>query len=327
MKVITRGVIDWATLEVEETECFEYFGPVALCGTLAFAAGGGLAGLGSGFNEVGKEAMKDIHDDALTRLTKWYADQRQQTGIQAQQAAQQAGFAEQEKMHGLEHGEAVAAAGAQRQFLIEQEQAREAAAQRRTEITAKSRTDVATIRAQQASQQASVKTNSSALFKKGETYNVPGGRDKYGNPLPGKKIPTYIGPGGMRLVQVPGTFDPNNPAATKYAPLGPNGEMPTIKALGRAPQVDIQDASDNPSHVQGFLSKYGFVTQDHVLNAVRPGQRPTGIPKGLPEGTTVSPAPGEVETDNAAEDARADAEDDAAASQQEADDNAPAREP
>lgn len=31
MKIITRGVIDWATLEVLEEDCFQYTGPVSLC--------------------------------------------------------------------------------------------------------------------------------------------------------------------------------------------------------------------------------------------------------------------------------------------------------
>src|SRR5437762_4568614 len=31
-KIITRGVIDWATLKVEHVESFEYIGPIAQCG-------------------------------------------------------------------------------------------------------------------------------------------------------------------------------------------------------------------------------------------------------------------------------------------------------
>jgi hypothetical protein len=116
-------------------------------GSLAFAVGGGLAGLGAGMNEIGTEQTKATRDAAILRLQNQYASERQQ-----------AGFTEQEKLQGktqeFEHGEkereyqvSAAAAGAGRLFEAGQQTEKLTSEEKRTHETAQSRENAALIRA------------------------------------------------------------------------------------------------------------------------------------------------------------------------------------
>jgi hypothetical protein len=79
-------------------------------GSLSFALGGAASGLGQGIEKVAMEELLEMRDQKILDLQNQYASQRQQ-----------AGFAEGEKMHGIEHGEAVQAATAQRAFQEDQQ--------------------------------------------------------------------------------------------------------------------------------------------------------------------------------------------------------------
>ena len=89
-------------------------------GSLSFALGGALAGAGAGAAHVGQEINERIMREGLERLRNDYANQRQQTAIEAEAARQKQGQT-------FQHGEteeaarrAVAAAGATRTFEEEQ---------------------------------------------------------------------------------------------------------------------------------------------------------------------------------------------------------------
>lgn len=243
-----------------------------------------------------------------------FAAQRQQVGIAAQKSEQQAGFAEQEKMHGIEHGEAVAAAGAQRGFLTEQEKSKEAAAQKRTETTGEYR-----VKAAQARTAGATKAPPPILKKVGQ-YQLQGSVQG-GQMVPGATIPILQHRNGQLYVQ----------AGDKYLPYDATkgNVLPDTKSVRNAPAAAVQDLVSDPTGQtkEGAAKMDAFYEAYHYIPAAAVSAQQTAqdnggqrgpLGKAMPPGATWKPEPGEEE-ENASEDA----ED----ARQEAEDNAPAQEP
>jgi len=305
VKVITRGVIDWATLKVEHVELFEYHGPVAQCGSLAFAVGGALAGAGQGLAEVGNQAMKEQRDAKILQL-------------QAEEAArrQQAGFGEQEKLQAktqaFEHTEkereyqvGAAAAGAAQAAKLAQIEAQNKGNLAVANVRGTAQVSSARLLGTSRVAAAGVRADNTAankpkpLFKDGGYYTTPGTPAMYGQPAtPGRKVPMIIGPGGQRLIQV---------GPDKYAPFDPAKPLPSIGTLPRAPQADVQDAAEHPERIMPFLNKYGWVSAQHVQAGLQHSAQPQsqpGVPSSMPRGTTYTPPPAEAGTAEDNEDER-----------------------
>ena len=305
-------------------------------GSLAFAAGGAAAGLGQGLEKVGENAMLELRMAALMRLKEDFESQSQVKGFEHQEAMQQKQFGEQEKMHGIEHGEQVAAAGAQRGFLEEQEARKEKAAEKRTRITAQSRVDVAGIRADAQSRAAAAAHPPGPLLKHAGDYQLQGTVSN-GQLVPGARIPIYQHRDGRTFVA----------AGSRFLPFDSStGKLPDAKSVGRGNAKAEQDLLADPTgmtpdgkstKLDAFINAYGYVPGGYFAAQERAQQAPpTGggpLGKAAPPGATWHPASappgsgGEAYTDNAAEDAQADAEDAQAENENSADDEAPAKEP
>ena len=286
-------------------------------GSLSFAIGGGLAQGGAAASDVGREALAQQRLETIERLRNEFAKERQQTGIEAQKSLQQAGFAEQEKMHGIEHGEAVAAAGAQRGFLKEQEQSKEAAAQKRTETTGQYR-----VKAAQARVAGSTKPPPPVLRKVGQ-YQLQGSIDPVSKqPVPGATIPILQHRNGQLLVQAGDMYLPYD--ATK------GNQLPDTKGVSRPKDARaVQDVVSDPNgitasgrtKIEEFYDAYKYVPAAAVAAQQRAqdnGGQKGPLGRAMPSTATWKPEPGEE-----AEEASEDAED----ARQEAEDNAPAQEP
>lgn len=264
-------------------------------GSLTLALAGGIGGAGAGITEVAQQAQKQqlLERESDLAAARDATHERLRANLEAQN--QQATDVRRET---YETG------AKQKEYEVMQKSAAAHAEFAKTlktlEIQGRhqdiadlvaGRVTVQQLKNQQAAANAAGKPANS-LFKSGGMLTLPGGKDKLGSQLPSKKLPMILGPGGVRLVKVPGSDDPDDPNAAKYAPLGANGELPSVTGLSRAPQADIQDASDNPDRVGAFFNKYGFVTQGHVANGLRPApQSSPGMPRGLPKGSTYTPPP------------------------------------
>ena len=276
--------------------------------------GGALAGGAAGAEKSVENSLAQMRQEGLIRLREQYENTRQQTQIEAGKAQQERGFGEEEKMHGVEHGEAVAAAGATRTFQEAQETKKEAAAQKRTETTAQSRRDVATIRGD--SQKAAAGTKPpQPLLKHAGDYTLGGGIDPVTKqPTPQTKIPVYQHQDGRVFVM----------AGNRIMPFdSTTGKLPDAKSVGRGNAKAEQDLMGDPlgttpngqTKFDAFLDAYGYVPNGFFGAQQRAqSQGPTGggpLKTPAVAGAKWTPAPGsnEVNTENEVEDARMDTED------------------
>ena len=324
MKVITYGVIDWHTLEIEHEESYEYEGPVARCGMIL---GGALAGGAAGAEKSVEESLKQMREEGMVRLQNWYASQRQGTQIEAGKAQQERGFGEEEKMHGVEHGEAMEAAKATRGFQEEQQQrelgskekiaGEQIAGHKETAgILAQSRRDVANTRAD--AQKATAKQTPIWSYR---TLTEQGAPDGKGGFLPGRSYTQMMhNPSGRSFVQVGGTVDPKTgmPSGGVLLEHGANDStIPDSSRISRPPVKETQYLMDHPEAWNDYLDRWHQLPTS-ILPAMtqrQPQQSTPGapVPKFAPPGTKATPYQpvnsNEVQTDNAVEDARADTED------------------
>ncbi len=286
-------------------------------GSLAFAVGGGLAQGGAAVSDIGKEALMQQRIEAIERLRNEYATQRQQ-----------AQFGEEEKLQSktqqFEHGEketerqfSSKAAGAQREFLSEQEKSKEAAAQKRTETTGEYR-----VKAAQARVAGTQKPPPPVLRKVGQ-YQLQGSIDPVSKqPVPGATIPVLQHRNGQLLVQAGDMYLPYD--ATK------GNQLPDTKGVSRPKDARaVQDVISDPNGVtesgrtklEEFYDAYKYIPAAAVAAQQRAqdnGGQKGPLGRAMPSTATWKPEPGENEADaeDAADDARQDAED-----------NAPAQEP
>ena len=266
------------------------------------------------------------------RLREDYESQRQGTQIEAGKEQQQRGFAEQEKMHGVEHGEAVQAAQAGRTFAESQEKSKEAAAQTRTETTAKGRIAVANINKEGRLGAAAATHGPQPLLKHAGDYTVGGGIDPVTKqPTPQTKIPIYQHQDGRVFVSV----------GNRFMPFDSSKGIPDPKSVGRGNAKAESDLMNDPmgmtpdgksTKFDAFLGAYGYVPNGYFAAQQRAQQQPTklgGGPLGAhaPAGAAWQPAPGanEAYTDNEVEDARMDTEDAEAQGGEAEQDTAPAK--
>jgi hypothetical protein len=273
-------------------------------GSLAFAAGGALAGAGQGLAEVGKMSMEQQRMEAMMRMKEDYDSQSQQKGFEQQNKQQQAGFGETEKMHGIEHGEAVEAATATRKFE-EGKQEKEIASK---EGIAKghdtARVDAAAISGYSRSQS---KNGAGGIkpFQYQKLSTTPKGAD--GKPIPGA-LPEQTG------VQ----FDPNTNIAwvqhgDKFLRADEHGSpVRDPKTLNRVPATpgEISALNANPyakvpsgyknggmTYMEAFEAEHGYVPASvqatvHQL-AQQSAQQNQSQQNGfkLPSGRVFNPGP------------------------------------
>lgn len=252
-------------------------------GSLSYAVAGGMAGLGGAMEKVGSESYINqlISDREATheRLRADLAAKNQQ--------------AEQERAQTFQHGETeiaagrnVAAAGAQRQFLTEQEKAKEAAAQRRTETTGQYRVKA---RVAGAPAKAPPKT-----WTPGH-YQLQGSYDPVSKQLiPGATIPIMQHRDGRIFVQAGDKFMLYD--ATKGT------QLPDAKSIGRtADPRAVQDITNDPTgttpdgsetKADAFYRAYHYLPASYFSAAQRYQDRgPAGGPlgKNAPPGSTYIP--------------------------------------
>jgi hypothetical protein len=286
-------------------------------GSLAYAAGGALAGGGQGAAAVGKEDLQEVVQSNLERLRNDYANQRQQTAIAAQQGLQQ-------QAETFQHGEteeaaarAVAAAGATRNFQAEQDRLLRESREKIGAGHDAARVDAAYI----------------------ETYlrslNTTGGKNGGIKPFQSKTLPPN--PADPKSRPTPYTYDPNTgqsyvQAGNKFYRMGPNGEPidgrngqpydpkatrrsnpdgndprdPTpdeLELLARTPYARVPAAAPGAglTYVQAFEKEYGYIPSDLLgtVNRLSQQQGPQGqtqsqsISLKLPSGRTavIQPPP------------------------------------
>ena len=84
-------------------------------GSLAFAVGGGLAGLGAGMNEVGTEQVQAQRQQAIERMKQNFEQEQQQRGFTEQEKLQSKTQEFEKGQKEREYQVGMAAAGAGRQ--------------------------------------------------------------------------------------------------------------------------------------------------------------------------------------------------------------------
>jgi hypothetical protein len=212
-------------------------------GSLSYAVGGGLAGLGQGLQKVGEENWADLRDAAHERLR---ADlearnrQAEQESAQTfQRGQQQAEFGQQEHMAQVGATSAMARLKQAQDFQ---------GALKKLEIEGRhkdiadliaGRITVQDLRNQGNIDTAGVRKGPQSEYKPGKaTLNSPG-LDVFKKPIPGKAVDVQIHHDGSKWIQGPGgelyPFDPSQP--TGYV---------DPKSLSRPGAQDQQALLQNP---------------------------------------------------------------------------------
>jgi hypothetical protein len=235
-------------------------------GSFAFALGGALAGAGQGIEKVGAEQMLEMREAKLQALRAAEQEKLQATGIEAQKGLQQAGFTEQERMHGIEHGEAVAAAGAQRQFLTDLEKYKQGEATTRAKIRAGSVVEAARLRAGAAAGKAKAPVSEWSSAQVPYVGDAPGGTDRQGAPimLHGQQLHATIlhHKGGQDLIEVPSARGPRLVPFTgqdQLARLSDKSYLDQVNSMKPAPAEHVQDLMSHPDRWPDFLHTYGYL--------------------------------------------------------------------
>ena len=116
-------------------------------GSLAFAVGGGLAGLGAGMNEVGTEQVQAQRQQAIERMKQNFEQEQQQRGFTEEEKLQSQTQEFEKGQKEREYQVGMAAAGAGRQFESQQQTQKLTSEEKRTHETAESRVNAALVRA------------------------------------------------------------------------------------------------------------------------------------------------------------------------------------
>jgi hypothetical protein len=245
-------------------------------GSLAFAAGGALQGLGQGLNEVGQMSMKDQIEQTHERLRQDFEASQQEKQQAHAAGMQQAGFTEQEKMHGIEHGEAVQAATATHEFELKKAETETASRERIGHGHDVARLDAAAISGYSRSGSKNSGANTVKPFQFQRLSHVPTGPD--GKPIPGA-LPEQT------AVQ----FDPNTGISwiqhgDRFLRSDENGKpVQDPKTLNRVPAkpAEIAALNANPyakvpagyknagmTYMEAFEAEHGYVPGT-VIGTVR----------------------------------------------------------
>ena len=289
-------------------------------GSLAMAAYGAIGGAGQGLQTVGKAEMstqleqkrndmEQQRQEALERLRAANQATEQQTGIAAQQAAQERSekFTKEQTEAGYVH--AGGAAAATRAFETQQEASKEAAAQKRTETAGQYR-----VAARQAGNAPKKETPEFTQ----RTLTEQGGEDPTTHQLvPGRSYTQLVHKSGLSLVQVNGSVDPKTgqPSGGLLLPHGANDtSFPDPKSVARPPVKATQNLMQHPESWQDYYQAYHQLPADW-LPAYQAHQSQAAPQQGLPAfarpGTTVSASTPVGGGGNARSGNEQDAEDDA----------------
>ena len=256
-------------------------------GSLAMAAYGAIGGAGQGLQTVGKAEMstqleqkrndmEQQRQEALERLRAANQATEQQTGIAAQQAAQERSekFTKEQTEAGYVH--AGGAAAATRAFETQQEASKEAAAQKRTETAGQYR-----VAARQAGNAPKKETPEFTQ----RTLTEQGGIDPVTHqPTAGRSYTQLVHKSGLSLVQVNGSVDPKTgqPSGGLLLPHGANDtSFPDPKNVYRPPVKATQNLMQHPESWQDYYQAYHQLPADW-LPAYQAHQSQPAPQQGLP---------------------------------------------
>ena len=269
-------------------------------GSLAMAVYGGIGGVGQGLQTVGKAGMEvqqeqkksDIaqqREEAIQRLQAAEQEKIQGTQIAAQQESQARSekFTKEQTEAGYVH--AGAAAGASRSFEAEQEEKKEAAAQKRTETSGQYRV--------QARQVGATPKKETPEFTQ-RTLTEQGGIDPVTKqPTAGRSYTQLVHKSGLSFVQVNGAVDPKTgmPNGGLLLPHGAGDtSFPDPKNVARPPVKATQNLMEHPDTWQDYYHAYHQLPADWLPAYQASKQNPQGQQQGLPAfarpGTTASAA-------------------------------------
>lgn len=250
-------------------------------GSIGYLMGGAMAGLGQGLEKVGAESEKEqqIQKEQDWRAAMDATHIRLQAAEEAkrQQSQQQFQHTETETAAGRN----VAAAGAQRQFLTEQEAAKEAAAQKRVETTGKYRVQARLVGAPP--RKPIPEFTHKTLTEQGSMGKDP----TTGKPviLPGRSYDLLNHRSGQGFVAVGDMYLPYDASQTQF---------PASGSIGRAPAAAAQNVIAHPETMMDFFRAYHYIPRDAVtaLQQQKDQQSDAGLPKFVPKGTTAGPETG-----------------------------------
>ena len=292
--------------------------------------GGALAGGAAGAEKSVENSMAQMRQEGLIRLREQYENTRQQTQIEEGRALQERGFGEQEKMHGVEHGEAVAAATATRTYQTEETEKERASKEKIAQEQIAGHRETATILANsrlgvqdKRNEVARANAKQPPIWSY-RTLTEQGAPDGKGGFLPGRSYTQMMhNPSGRTFVQVGGTVDPKTgmPSGGVLLEHGANDStIPDSSRIARPPVKETQYLTDHPETWNDYLDRWHQLPTS-ILPAMtqrQPQQSTPGapVPKFAPPGTQATPykpvggaGSNEVQTNNAVEDVRADTED------------------
>jgi hypothetical protein len=267
-------------------------------GSLAFAVGGGIEGLGKGMNEVGTEQIQAQRQQAIERMKQNFEQEQQQRG-----------FTEQEKLQGktqeFEKGQkereyqvGMMSASAGRQFEAGQQTEKLHSEEQRTHETAQSRENAALIRA------AGAAGNRGAAKAGGEwkaqpvnagPATKPDGTPDYGAPphqvmgLVNSRTGAIYNPQGNRLY----AWD-NDKMQSLRDPKSTNNSVKPgeVEDLLRDPLGTIPDGPNQGLRKSDvFEQAHGYLPKPFIDAATRASQPPQGAggnPVKLLGGQTVN---------------------------------------
>lgn len=220
--------------------------------------GAALAGGAAGAEKSVEDSMAQMRQEGLIRLREQYENTRQQTQIEAGKAQQERGFGEEEKMHGIEHAEAVTAAEATRKYESGAQAISEAGKNKREQehsaamVAVGAGHDTARLGA------AANKPQPKEWTPNVHTYPamVPDPSDPSGKRLmPGQKSTTTLTHrSGLQLVQL----DDGRYVQFK----GDIANIPKPNSIGRAPAEKEQLLIQNPTKWPDFLAKYNYLSRE-----------------------------------------------------------------
>jgi hypothetical protein len=242
-------------------------------GSLMLAAAGAVGGLGQGITEVGQQEQKaqllqkqndliQAREETLQRLRAAEEEKLQASGQQFQHTETETAA-----------GRNVAAAGAQRQFLTEQEKSREAAAGARTNAIVGGRVRVANINADSREANATLRNEKPPKADwKSSTVQLPGlvparaqrmitetdprTGQRTSVPDPSDKPPMIPGKVPYRIMNhISGATSIVKLADGRFVPFD-GQHIPDTKSVGRPPARDVQDLLQNPDRYPQFLQRY-----------------------------------------------------------------------
>lgn len=249
-------------------------------GSLAYAAGGGLAGLGQGMAQVGREA----HEEQMLQKQNDLATAREETMTRLRDSLEKENIQNQQAFQSK-------AAGATHQFELGKEQQRqefetgkakthEEAATGRAEILAGARkyaADRSVDRAAAGKKPAAEWTRSN-LSEQGSIGTGPDGKAAI---LPGRSYSLLRhNPTGQGFVEVGDKLLPYDASATQF---------PDSKSVRNAPAADIADLMQHPERGMAFFRAYKYLPRDWMSkNAEMKQQGEGNLPKFVGKGATVT---------------------------------------